>query len=157
MNGVVLFISKLLELIYALVIGSLIAYVLASIINTQFVLAPYDVPISFADRFNMTMFDISNMVLYLAVIAVAFIIGFSIAAVLKRFIPKLASIAYPIAGAAAIGVTLGLMYIFFQTIPISGARSIAGYLGQVFAGAIGGFVFGKILYSRAKSEPKMSK
>jgi len=157
MNGVLRYILMLLRFILALFVGSLIAYVVASIINTQFVLGAYDVPISFADRFNMTMFDISNMVLYLAVIAVAFIIGFSIAAVLKRFIPKLASIAYPIAGAAAIGVTLGLMYIFFQTIPISGARSIAGYLGQVFAGAIGGYIFGKILYGRAKSKPMMSK
>ncbi len=157
MKDVVLFISKLLGLIYALVIGSLIAYVVASIINTQFVLGAYDVPISLADRFNMTMFDISNMWLYLVVIAIAFMIGFSIAAMIKRFIPKLALVAYPIAGAAAIGVTLGLMYIFFQTIPISGARSVAGYLGQIFAGAIGGFIFGKILYSRAKSEPKMNK
>lgn len=133
-----------LRFILGLIGGSIVAYILASIINTQFVLGPYDVPITFADRFNMTMFDISNMWLYLPVIAMALLIGFSIAALLKRLLPKLAAVAYPIAGGSAIAVTLGLMYIFFQTIPISGARSIEGYLGQVFAGAIGGFVFAKI-------------
>lgn len=133
-----------LRFILGLIAGSIATYIIGSIINSQFVMNAYGVPISFGDRFNMTMFDISNMLLYLVVIAIALLIAFSIAAVLKRFLPRLAAVAYPIAGAAAIGVALGLMYILAQTIPISGARSIAGYLGQVLAGAFGGYVFAKI-------------
>ncbi|GAB5480580.1 MAG: hypothetical protein Pars92KO_03370 [Parasphingorhabdus sp.] len=125
--------------------GGIAAYLLASILNSQFVMNAHDVPISFGDRFNMTMFDISNMGLYLVIILAAFLIAFLIAAILKRFLPKLSNIAYPIAGAAAIGTALGLMYIMFQTVPISGARSTLGFISQVVAGAFGGWVFGKII------------
>ncbi len=125
--------------------GSIAAYLLASILNSQFVMNAHGVPISFGDRFNMTMFDISNMGLYLVIILAAFLIAFLIAAILKRFLPKLSNIAYPIAGAAAMGTALGLMYIMFQTVPISGARSTLGFISQVVAGAFGGWVFGKII------------
>lgn len=125
--------------------GGIAAYLLASILNSQFVMNAHDVPISFGDRFNMTMFDISNMGLYLVIILAAFLIAFLIAAVLKRFLPKLSNVAYPIAGAAAIGTALGFMYMTFQTVPISGARSTLGFISQVAAGAFGGWVFGKII------------
>jgi len=134
-----------LRFLMGLLAGGVAAYLLGSILNSQFVINAHSVPVSFGDRFNMTMFDISNMVLYLAIILVAFAIAFLIAALLKRFLPKLSGIAYPIAGAAGIGVALGLMYIMFQTVPISGARSAFGFLSQMLAGAVGGWVFGKIL------------
>ncbi|MEH6829176.1 hypothetical protein, partial [Parasphingorhabdus sp.] len=63
----------------------------------------------------------------------------------------LARVAYPIAGGAAIAVALGAMYMMFQTIPISGARSTMGFLAQVFAGAIGGWVFARIAVQPTKS------
>jgi hypothetical protein len=43
------------------------------------------------------------------------------------------------------GTALGLMYMTFQTVPISGARSTLGFISQVVAGAFGGWVFGKII------------
>ncbi len=128
--------------------GTIAAYVLASIFNSQFIINAHNVPVSFGDRFNMTMFDLSNMYLYLVIILVSFLIAFAIAAILKRFLPKLSHVAYPIAGAAAIGTALGLMYINFQTVPISGARSALGFLSQMVAGAFGGWVYGKFLMSR---------
>jgi hypothetical protein len=128
-----------------LIVGSIAAYVLGSVLNSQFVMNAHPVSVSFRDRLNMTMFDVSNMLVYLVIILVAFLIAFLIAAVLKRFLPKLSGIAYPIAGAAGIGMALGLMYIMFQTVPISGARSALGFLSQMVAGAFGGWVFGKIL------------
>jgi len=85
------------------------------------------------------------MGLYLAIIAVALLLGFAIAGLLKRFFPGLSGIAFPIAGAAAMGVTLGAMYIVFQTVPISGARSTMGFLSQVLAGGVGGWIFAKVL------------
>lgn len=134
-----------LRFLVGLLAGGVAAYLLGSILNSQFVINAHPVPVSFGDRFNMTMFDISNMGLYLAIILIAFLIAFLIAALLKRFLPKLSAMAYPIAGAAGIGTALGLMYIMFQTVPISGARSAVGFLSQMLAGAAGGWIFGKIL------------
>lgn len=137
--------------IAALIVASLGTYVLAVIVNAQFVMAAHNVPVSLFDRLNMTAFDVSNMWLYLAVIAVAFLLGFAIATVVKRFVPSLAGAAYPIAGAAALGMVLGLMYMQFQTVPISGARSALGFAAQVIAGGIGGWIFAKVLGAPAKA------
>ncbi len=137
--------AKVMRVVFGFVSAALVAYVLAAAVNSQFVMNAHKVPISFGDRFNMTMFDISNMWLYLVIIAISFLIAFSIAALLKRFLPRLARIAYPIAGAAAIAAVLGAMYMVFQTVPISGARSTLGFLSQVVAGGIGGWCFARII------------
>lgn len=129
----------------ALLIAALGTYVVAVVANAQFVMNAHNVPISFAERLNMTAFDVSNMWLYLVIILIALLLGFSIATLVKRLLPGLSQVAFPIAGAAAIGVTLGLMYVQFQTVPISGARSTLGFLSQVLAGGIGGWIFAKIL------------
>ena len=136
--------SGFFRFILGLLGGALTTYILGSIVNSQFVMNAHRVPVAWGDRLNMTMFDISSMLLYFVIIAVSFLIAFVIAALLKRFLPNLANIAYPIAGAAAIGAALGLMYLMFQTVPISGARSPFGFLAQMVAGGIGGWVFGRI-------------
>ena len=105
----------------------------------------HGVPISLAERVNMSAFDVSNMWLYFVVILIALLLGFLIAMALKRLLPGLSRYAFPIAGAVAIGATLGLMYLQFQTVPISGARSGLGFASQVLAGGIGGWVFSRIL------------
>jgi hypothetical protein len=137
-----------IRFLFSLLGGAVAAYILANIFNSQFVINAHNVPVSFGDRFNMTMFDLSNMYLYLVIIVVSFLIAFGIAGLLKRFLPKLSTVAYPIAGAAAIGTALGLMYVTFQTVPISGARSTLGFLSQVLAGGFGGWVYAKILLRR---------
>ena len=129
----------------ALIIASLGTYVVAVIANAQFVIGAHNVPVSFSDRLNMTAFDVSNMGLYLVIILIALLLGFAIAALVKRFLPSLAGVAYPIAGAAALGMVLGLMYMQFQTIPISGARGAFGFASQVIAGGIGGWIFARVL------------
>lgn len=139
--------------VLGLLLGALVTYVFGTAINSQFVMSAHGIPVVMADRFNMTIFDISNMLPYFVIIAVSFLLAFLIAAILKRFLPNLANIAYPIAGAAAIGTALGLMYIMFQTVPISGARSTLGFLAQMIAGGLGGWVFGRIA-SRSKMAAK---
>jgi len=136
---------RIIRWIGAFLLAALGTYLLAVIMNAQFVMNAHNVPINFGDRLNMTAFDVSNMGLYLAVIAVALLLGFAIASLLKRVFPKLSGIAFPIAGAAAMGVTLGAMYIVFQTVPISGARSTMGFLSQVIAGGVGGWIFTKFV------------
>lgn len=137
-------IAKLLRGIAGLIAATCAAYFVGSIANTQFVIGAHNVPVSIGDRLNMTMFDMSNMYLYMAMILIGFIVAFTIAALLKRALPLLARFAYPVAGAAALAVMLGIMYIQFQTVPISGARSTLGFIAQVIAGGIGGWVFARI-------------
>lgn len=137
--------ARLLRFFLGLLGGALVTYILGTAVNAQFVINAHDVPVTWGDRLNMTLFDISNMLPYLVIIAISFLIAFLIAALLKRFLPKLANIAYPIAGAAALGAALGLMYVMFQTVPISGARSTLGFLAQMAAGGLGGWVFGRIM------------
>ncbi|MEO1219910.1 MAG: hypothetical protein AAFY42_00990 [Pseudomonadota bacterium] len=129
----------------ALIVASLGTYVIAVIANAQFVIGAHNVQVSFSDRLNMTAFDVSNMWLYLVIILVALLLGFAIASLVKRFLPGLSGVAYPVAGAAALGMVLGLMYIQFQTIPISGARGAFGFASQIVAGGIGGWIFAKVL------------
>ncbi|WP_108811179.1 hypothetical protein [Sphingorhabdus sp. Alg231-15] len=134
-----------LRFILGLFGGALITYIVGTTVNSQFVMNAHGVPVTWGDRLNMTLFDISNMLLYFVIIALSFLIAFAIAALLKRLLPNLANIAYPIAGAAAIGAALGLMYMMFQTVPISGARSTLGFLSQMAAGGLGGWIFGRFL------------
>lgn len=136
-------VKKIAHKMGAMLAAVLAAYLAGSLANSQFVIAAHDAPVSFADRFNMTIFDLSNMYLYAAVILIGFCIAFAIAAALKKLLPRLARYAYPIAGAAALAVILGAMYILFQTVPISGARSPGGFISQVIAGGIGGWIFAK--------------
>ena len=131
--------------IVALLVAALSTYVIGVIANSQFVMNAHGMQISVAERVNMTAFDVSNMWLYFVVILIALLLGFLIAMALKRLLPGLSRYAFPIAGAVAIGATLGLMYLQFQTVPISGARSGLGFASQVLAGGIGGWVFSRIL------------
>lgn len=143
--------KRIFRTLTGFVAALLTAYILGACLNSQFVIAGHGVPVSLCDRINMTVFDLSNMTLYLGVLSISLAIGFLIAGILKRFLPAFASIAYPLSGAVAIGVTLGLMYLQFQTIPISGARNLPGFVAQMIAGAIGGYVFsvsrGRKLYA----------
>ncbi len=149
MDGVMRFLFSVALFTFSLIAGGLVTYLLGTAVNSQFVIGGHGLPVTMGDRLNMTMFDISNMWLYLMIILISFLIAFSIARIMKRFLPKLSGVAYPIAGAAAITVALGLMYIMFQTVPISGARSALGFVAQVVAGGIGGWVFG---YFAAKKD-----
>lgn len=143
---------KFARWIAGLICAALGTYVLGVIVNSQFVMNAHGVPISFSERLNMTAFDVSNMVLYFVVILVSLLLGFLIATVVKRFLPSLSGAAFPVAGAAAIGTALGLMYIMFQTVPISGARSALGFLSQVIAGGVGGWIFAKIVVRPDQAE-----
>jgi hypothetical protein len=147
---------EILRWINALLMAALATYLLGVVVNSQFVMNAHNVPISISDRLNMTAFDVYNMWLYLVIIMIALLLGFLIAALVKRLFPRLSQFAFPVAGAAAIGATLGLMYMQFQTIPISGARSILGFATQVVAGGIGGWIFAQMLNVGGRRRQKRS-
>ena len=78
---------KFVRRIAALLAAALGTYVIAVVANSQFVMNAHNVPISFSERLNMTAFDVSNMWLYLVIILVALLLGFLVAALVKRFLP----------------------------------------------------------------------
>jgi hypothetical protein len=94
-------------------------------------------------QLGMTATDLAGLApQYGVVIGIALLIGFAIAALLRRMLKRLAPIAYPLAGAAAIAVALTAMGMAFDGItPIAGARSTLGLALQCLAGAIGGLIF----------------
>ena len=82
--------------------------------------------------------------LYAPMLAVALLIGFAVAAILKRILKPLSTIAYPLAGAASV---LVLLYLIENVVipggvgAIGGARDLLGVSLQGLAGALGGLVF----------------
>ncbi len=97
-------------------------------------------------QLGMTASDLAGLApQYGMVIGIALLVGFLIAALLRRVLKPLALIAYPLAGAAAIAVALTAMGMAFDGItPIAGARSALGLALQCLAGAIGGLIFSMI-------------
>ena len=78
------------------------------------------------------------------VLAVALLVGFLVAAVVKRILTPLAPLAYPIAGAAAVATAIWAienLVIGGGVGAIGGARGPLGLALQSLAGALGGFVF----------------
>jgi len=83
-----------------------------------------------------------GLTIYGVVLAIALFIGFVVAWGVKRVVRPLASIAYPVAGAAAVLTVILLVENQFEGAgAIGGARTTLGIALQCVAGAVGGFVF----------------
>ena len=80
----------------------------------------------------------------LPVLGGALALGFLVAAVLRPRLPMLAAVAYPLAGAAAVGLALAVMAWQMAITPIAGARGDLGFAVLCGAGAVGGFVFSRL-------------
>lgn len=81
----------------------------------------------------------------LPIIAIAFAVGFPVAAVLKRTTRPLAPIAYLVAGGAAYWAVLELMRALLGLYPILGAQTLVGFALQILAGLAGGVAFGALI------------
>jgi hypothetical protein len=77
----------------------------------------------------------------LLVFGLALLLGFTLAGWLRQKLPRLAPLAWPLAGFAAIAATLSLMQMAMQITPLAGARGLDGFLLFCAAGALGGLVF----------------
>lgn len=129
------------------------AFVLASAFHTHMVidaLGAAGAVVSLDRRLSMTVNDLAGLApQFGAVVAIALAVGFLVAAGLRRVLKPLAPLAYPLAGAAAIGVALTAMSAAFDGItPIAGARTMLGFALQCLAGAVGGLVFSAIAVRR---------
>jgi hypothetical protein len=77
----------------------------------------------------------------LTVFGLALALGFAATSWLKPRLPLLAPIAWPLAGAAVIGTTLGFIHARLQISPLAGDRALDGFVLFCSAGALGGFIF----------------
>lgn len=130
--------------VIAFALASGAAYGLAVGFYTQQVVASQTfVQYTPAQAFETFRYNLSGLWMYGAIIAVALLIGFLVAALVKRLLRPLAPVAYPVAGAFAIPLTVVLIE---QVLGggagiMSGARGAVGLALQGVAGLIGGAVF----------------
>ncbi len=133
----------------AFVAAVLAAYVLAVLMYTQLNLGnvvEMGLTVTLADRFSAAVHDLWSMNLLLALIAVGFAIAFLVTHLVLRMLPQLRYLGYILAGGLAIFVldfslykAMGDMHILAVT------RTTVGTLALSLAGAIGGYVFVRLL------------
>lgn len=142
----------ILRIVLAFICAVIVATVLGAIFHTQFILArlvDMGIDIPFAERWSTTLHDIGGMApLFGAVIALGFLVAFIAGALVYRWAGVQRNLVYAVAGAVAIAVALGLMGMVYEMTPIASARSWAGFIAQMVAGASGGLAFALISRQR---------
>ena len=118
-----------------------VAYVLASIASTQSVLAnltEMGVSIDLSTRFAAIGHDLLGLLtIYLPIIALAFLIAWPVTALIVRWLPRLRTAGYVLAGFAAI---IAAHLILKQLVEITGSLWLSA--GLSFATLLGLWVFG---------------
>lgn len=130
-----------------------VTLVVASLVHTHFTLAglrALGAVISPGDAWTTAQGDLVGLgPAFGAVIALALLIGFLVAGLVRRVLPWPRPIAYGLGGGAALLTALWLMHLSFEITPIGSARSWAGFLSLGLTGALGGVIFALIARPRA--------
>lgn len=133
----------------AFLIAVIVTFILASIFHSQFViyeLTAIGIEVPFTTRIRSTLSDLIGLAPgYGPIILIGMLIGFSIIGLSRKRLNWPAVIAYPIGGFVSIVAIHLLMYPIFYITLIAGARSNLGLAFQCLAGAIGGFMFARLL------------
>lgn len=137
--------------------GVIIATVLGSVAQTQVNLAAVSAlgaPVDLGTRLQTTLHDLLSFApTYGAIVALAFLLGFPLAALIARWQPRLSAPSFVLAGAAAIATALALMAAALGIHPIAAARSTLGFVALSAAGAVGGYAYAW-LRARRKRPPQ---
>ena len=136
----------ILRILAAYALAALVATALASLTHTHLVLAGLQAagaPTPPGLWLETALGDFMGLAPALGpVIAIGFAVGFGVAALLRRVLRPLAAIAYPLAGAAAMGAALAAMKFAYDGVtPLASARTALGFGMLCLSGAIGGLVF----------------
>ncbi len=134
-------------------VAAVVTYVLAATFYAQTIigeLTALGIEVSIADRVQHSIDDIVGMTssafggkltTYAGVITIALLAAFPIALGVKSVLKPLAPVAYPIAGAAAVGAVVCAIYATQGPGAIAAIREPVGIALQVLAGLIGGVAF----------------
>lgn len=141
---------RILRFLAAFIASAATTYVLASIFYTQRTLSVQAEAIGRNLYTPAQQFEtyIDNLVglapSYGLILTIALMIGFLVAAAVKRVLVPLAPVAYPVAGGAAVFTAIWLIENLVAgggVGAIGGARDALGMSLQVLAGVLGGAVF----------------
>ncbi len=136
-------------------IAVIFAFVLASLIHSQFVLAELvkvGVEISFQDRLSMSLDDFLGLYpTYGLVIALSFLIAFVVAHLINKRLANKSYLLFALAGGAGITTALLAMQPILDITLIASTRSLLGFICQCLTGVMGGVVFVYLRKNRTKS------
>ncbi len=148
---------RIIRYVVAFAVAAVVTYGLAAAFYAQSVigeLTELGVEVSLADRVRHAIDDIVGMTssafggrlsTYAGVIVTALLVAFPVALLVKSVVRPLAPIAYPVAGAAALGVVVYMIYSTQGPGAVAAIREPTGVALQVLAGLIGGIVFALLL------------
>jgi hypothetical protein len=123
----------------------LLAYVLASILFTQTILAAVQgmgLEVSVSMRLATTVHDLIGLSSsYLLLILVAFILALPVAGGLTRLLPTQRAVLFTLAGFVAIVALHLIMKALLGLSGIAATRTVPGLLAQGLAGAVGGYCY----------------
>ena len=135
--------------VLAFIAAVVATYILAVLFYTQLNLAnvvEMGLTVTMADRLSAALHDLWSMNLLLVLLVIAFGIAFAITHLILRFLPQLRFLGYILAGALAFFVmdfslykVMGDMHVLAVT------RTTVGTLAMCLAGAVGGYVFVRLL------------
>ncbi|MEE4246790.1 MAG: hypothetical protein V2I33_15370 [Kangiellaceae bacterium] len=139
--------KKKLALVW--LIAALVGFMLASISHSQFVLielVKLDIKISLIRWISHTAEDIAGLAIgYGSVIAVAFLLAFTVMAKINKWLNIPSKPLFFVAGALSIATTLLAMQPLLNVTLIAGSRSLLGFSVQALAGGMGGLTFAWLL------------
>ena len=145
---------QVIRQIVGFVVAVAVAAVGSSFFSSHFVLRGLEslgVDVELADRFAMYAHDVVGMSLMAGAVAgTGLLIALSVAALIVRFLPRLRTLGYVLAGVAAMVVALMAMQSVLGMMPMAGARTWGGLAAQGVAGALGGYVFARITLRRER-------
>ncbi len=125
------------------------AYVLASITATQSVissLSSMGIDVDLATRLSMTVKDLAGMAgTFLPMIAAGYLVAFLVVGLLLVWRPHWRTPLYIVAGGAALIAIHLTMQLAFSITPVAIGRTVGGLLVQGVAGAVGGYVFSRLM------------
>ena len=137
-------------------VGAVLAvYLLGAWVSTQMVLnavVELGLPVTLSERFATGLHDMTGMApVYLPLVTIALLIGFPVAALVMRFVPGPRTVGYALAGAAALFAVHEIMPAILGMHMFPATRSAAGVAWQVAAGAVGGYLFARLLANQSKT------
>lgn len=139
----------MIRTVFAYVAAVLVTYAIAAFAATQSVmntLQGLGAPVTAGVRLEAAWHDLQGMATsYLPILAIALLIAFPVAWLVSRLLPRLRLLGYPLAGAAAVLAVHLILQQAFSITPVAATRTLAGLTLQVLCGAVGGWVFVRLL------------
>ena len=143
---------KILKTVLSFIAAVVAAYLLTSIVGTQFVLddiQSYGLTVLPSDRIAATLHDIYGLVpVLLILVSAAFLIAFIIAALACRFVGGRRQYWYLAAGFTSLPVTMMLMKLTMGITPFAAAGTGFGLLLIALCGLAGGWVFTRLMQKK---------